>query len=71
MQKHTGIFKSVAEKRVGDLKIARCKGIPETADNLERVYRVVDINSVRFTMIGDYKLLMPTFGLMSCSSTHP
>ena len=53
------------------LLLAWCKGIPETADNLERVYRAVDINSVRFIMTGDYKLLMPTFGLMSCSSTHP
>ena len=46
-------------------------GIPETGGNLERVYTAVNINSIRFIMTGAYKLLMPTFGLMSCSSTHP
>ena len=53
------------------LLLAWCKDIPESAENLEIIYKAVDVGSVSFIMTGDYKLLMPSFGLMSCSSTHP
>ena len=53
------------------LLLAWCKDIPESADNLEIVYQAVNLSSLKFIMTGDYKLLMPSFGLMTCSSTHP
>ena len=53
------------------LLLAWCKDVPESAENLETIFRAVNINSVKFIMTGDYKLLMPSFGLMSSSSTHP
>ena len=62
-------FSETGQRKI--LLLAWCKDIPETAENLEIVYNAVNISSVKFIMTGDYKLLMPSFGLMSCSSTHP
>ena len=62
-------FSETGQRKI--LLLAWCKDIPESAENLEFIYQAVDVNSVSFIMTGDYKLLMPSFGLMSCSSTHP
>ena len=64
-----GKFAETGQRMI--LLLAWCKGIPESAENLEIVYNAVNLHSLQFIMTGDYKLLMPSFGLMSCSSTHP
>ena len=62
-------FSETGQRKI--LLLAWCKDIPESAENLEIIYQAVNISSVSFIMTGDYKLLMPSFGLMSCSSSHP
>ena len=46
-------------------------GIPESAYNIDIILKAVGVRSHPFTISSDFKFLMPCFGLMSCSSTHP
>ena len=47
------------------------KGVPESMENLELLFTHVNLTGLKFTITGDFKFLMPWFGLLGCSSVHP
>ena len=47
------------------------KGVPESMENLGLLFSYVDLSGLKFTITGDFKFLMPWFGLLGCGSTHP
>ena len=53
------------------LLLGLVKGVPESQENLEQIFDLVDLSGLRFTITGDFKFLMAWFGLLGCSSVHP
>ena len=53
------------------LLLCLVKGVPESEENLELIFTHVKLAGLRFKMTGDFKFLMPWFGLLGCSSVHP
>ena len=53
------------------LLLAIVKGVPESKDNLEQIFDLLNLTGLKFTITGDFKFLMPWFGLLGCSSVHP
>ena len=53
------------------LLLAVVPGIPESAHNIKLIFDSVGINQHPYILSADLKLLMPCFGLMSCSSSNP
>jgi hypothetical protein len=47
------------------------KDVPESMENLELLFTYLNLASLKFTITGDFKFLMPWFGLLGCSSVHP
>ena len=47
------------------------KGVPESMENLELLFTHVNLTGLKFTITGDFKFLIPWFGLLGCSSVHP
>lgn len=47
------------------------KDVPESMENLELLFTYVNLAGLKFTITGDFKFLMPWFGLIGCSSVHP
>ena len=48
-----------------------CETRPESADNLETVFRLVGLDRVKYRVIGHFKFMRPCVCLMSCSSLNP
>lgn len=53
------------------LLLAIVKGVPESKANLEQIFDLLNLTGLKFTITGDFKFLMPWFGLLGCSSVHP
>ena len=53
------------------LLLCLVKGVPESEENLELIFTHVKLAGLRFKITGDFKFLMPWFGLLGCSSVHP
>ena len=53
------------------LFLAVVKGMKETAGNFAVLWEKLQLSQVRYTVSADFAALMPLFGLMSCSSSHP
>jgi hypothetical protein len=47
------------------------KDVPESMENLELLFTYVNLAGLKFTITGNFKILMPWFGLLGCSSVHP
>ena len=47
------------------------KGVPETMENLDIIFNMLNLESLEYTITGDFKFLMPCFGLLSCNAVHP
>ena len=47
------------------------KGMPETMENLDIIFNMLNLESLEYTITGDFKFLMPCFGLLSCNAVHP
>ena len=47
------------------------KGVPESMENLGLLFSYVNLSGLKFTVTGDFKFLMPWFGLLGCASIHP
>jgi hypothetical protein len=53
------------------LLLATVPGIPESPHNIKVIIDIIGINLLPYKLTTDLKMLMPFFGLMSCSSSHP
>ena len=53
------------------LMLAIVPGIPESSYNIQLIFNAVGVNQLPYILSADLKMLMPCFGLMSCSSSHP
>ena len=53
------------------LLLAIVPGIPESSYNIQLIFNAVGVNQLPYILSADLKMLMPCFGLMSCSSSHP
>ena len=53
------------------LLLAIVKGVSESKANLEQIFDLLNLTGLKFTITGDFKFLMPWFGLLGCSSVHP
>ena len=47
------------------------KGVPESSENLELIFSLLNLEGLKFSITGDFKFLMAWFGLLSNSSVHP
>ena len=52
-------------------KMVVVNGVPESMENLGLLFSYVNLSGLRFTITGDFKFLMPWFGLLGCGSIHP
>ena len=64
-----GAMKETGQNMI--LLLAVVPGIPESAHNIKLIFDSVGINQHPYILSADLKLLMPCFGLMSCSSLNP
>lgn len=53
------------------LLLAVVPGIPESPLNIWTIFDALKLHDIPFIITGDLKFLMPCFGLLSCSSSHP
>ena len=53
------------------LLLAVVPRIPESPHNLRVIFEIVGINQIVFQICGDLCFLMPCYGLMPCSCSHP
>ena len=53
------------------LILALVQGVPESNINLEIIYSSVSVCQLSFKLTGDLHFVMPSLGLMSCSSSNP
>ena len=62
-------FRETGQRMI--LLLCLVKDVPESMDNLEIIFTLVNLTGLKFTITGDFKLLMPWFGLLGCGSVHP